>query len=105
MNEKELLFISEQTNVNLGNDECIWVLDSGLSLHLTPGKSKFPNYTVGDYGHVKMGNDGSCKIVGVCSVCHEPWATIDSDIRDRICITWKGRIIANNASFHTCYRE
>ena len=62
------MFISEQTNVNLGNDECIWVLDSGLSLHLTPGKSKFPNYTVGDYGHVKMGNDGACKIVGIGNV-------------------------------------
>ena len=29
----------------------------------------FSCYTYGDYGHVKMGNDGSCKIVGMGNVC------------------------------------
>ena len=39
------------------------------SFHLTPKRECFSSYTIGDYGHVKMGNVGSCKIVGMGDVC------------------------------------
>ena len=34
--EEELLFICEQASVNLANEECTWVIDSGASFHITP---------------------------------------------------------------------
>ena len=34
--EEEMLFICEQTGVNLVNVECSWVVDFGASFHLTP---------------------------------------------------------------------
>ena len=60
---EELLFISEQSCVNLANDECTWVVvDSGASFHLTPKRECLTSYTTGDYNYVKMGNDDTCKI-------------------------------------------
>ena len=44
-------------------------MDSGLSLHLTPKKEYFFLYTFNDYGYVRIGNDGSYKIVGMGNVC------------------------------------
>ena len=37
--------------------------------HLTPKRECFSSYTNDDYGYVKMGNDGACKIVGIRNVC------------------------------------
>ena len=67
-NEEELLFFCEQDRVNLANVECSWVVDSGASFHLTPKRECFSSYTTGDYGYVKMGDNGACKIVGIGSV-------------------------------------
>ena len=47
-NEEELLFTCEQANVNLANDECSWVVDSGTSFHLTPKRECFSSYTTSD---------------------------------------------------------
>ena len=55
--------------VNFSDDESSWVIDSGASSHLTPKKEYLSSYTSGDYGYVKMGNDGSCRIVGMGNVC------------------------------------
>ena len=54
--EEELLFICEQASVNLANEECTWVIDSGASFYITPSRECFSSYTVGDYGYVKMGD-------------------------------------------------
>ena len=67
--EEEMLFICEQASVNLANAECSWVVDSGASFHLTPKRECFSSYIAGDYGYVRMGNDGECKIVGIGNVC------------------------------------
>ena len=67
--EEELLFISEQACVNLASDECTWVVDSDTSFHLNPKRECFSSYASGDYGYVMMGNDGSCRIVGIGNVC------------------------------------
>ena len=68
--EEELLFICEQTSVNLANEECTWVIDSGASLHLIPTRECFSSYTTsGHYDYVKMKDNGARKIVGIASVC------------------------------------
>ena len=66
--EEEMLFICEQDSVNLVNAECSWVVDSDASFHLTPKRECFSSYTTSDYGHVRMGNDGECKIVGITTM-------------------------------------
>jgi transposase InsO family protein len=67
--EEEMLYICEQASVNLANAECSWIVDSGASFHLTPKRECFSSYIAGDYGYVRMGNDGECKIVGIGNVC------------------------------------
>ena len=68
-NKEELLFICEQESVNLENEECSWVIDSGVSFHITPLRECFSSYTTGDYGCVKMEDNGACKIVGIGYIC------------------------------------
>ena len=46
-----------------------WVVDLGVSFHLTPKRECFASYTARDYGYVKMGNDGACKIVRIGDIC------------------------------------
>ena len=67
--EEEMLFIREQASVNLANAECSWRVDSGASFHLTPKRECFSSHIPGDYGYVRMGNDGECKILGIVNVC------------------------------------
>ncbi|RVW84651.1 Retrovirus-related Pol polyprotein from transposon TNT 1-94 [Vitis vinifera] len=52
---------------NNDNDETSWVIDSGASIHAT-SKDFFTSYTSGDFGSVRMGNDGSAKAIGMGDV-------------------------------------
>jgi len=47
----------------------MWIIDSGATLHVTPRKEFFTSYTSGDFGVLKMGNDGESKVIGVGDVC------------------------------------
>ena len=69
MSEEELLFISTKGKVNLASYEFTLVVDLGTLFHLTLKRECFSSYTTRDYGYVKMGNDGACKIVGTGNVC------------------------------------
>jgi hypothetical protein len=42
-----------------------WLLDYSASHHMCPHKSWFSSYQVVDVGIVLMGNNVSCKIIGV----------------------------------------
>ena len=55
--------------MNLAKFESSWVIDSGASLHVTLKNEFFTSYTPGDYGVLKMGNDGLAQVVGVGDVC------------------------------------
>ena len=44
--KEELLFINEQSEANLAGKESTWVVDSGVSFHLTPNRECFSSYTV-----------------------------------------------------------
>ena len=63
------VFICEQASVNLANEECTWVIDSSALFNLTPIGQFFSSYTTDDYGYVKMGDNGTCKIANIVSVC------------------------------------
>ena len=45
-----------------------WILDSGCSYHMTPNKDWFHTYRLVNTGSVLMGNDASCKVVGIGSI-------------------------------------
>ncbi|PKI48982.1 hypothetical protein CRG98_030569, partial [Punica granatum] len=45
--------------------------DTGTSFRVTPHRDLFSSYSIGDYGYVKMGNEQSCKIVGIGDICLE----------------------------------
>nr|KYP73281.1 Retrovirus-related Pol polyprotein from transposon TNT 1-94 [Cajanus cajan] len=55
--------------VNLVSDESMWIVDSGATLHVTTRKEFFTSYTFGDFGVLKIGNDGVSKVIGVGDVC------------------------------------
>ncbi|RDX90379.1 hypothetical protein CR513_27759, partial [Mucuna pruriens] len=55
--------------VNLVSNESMWIIDSSATLHVTPRKKFFTSYTSGDFGVLKMGNDGVTKIIGIGDVC------------------------------------
>ena len=50
--------------IELDNTSDYWVVDSGDSCHATPQRKFFHDYFQGDFGHVLLGDDEPCKIVG-----------------------------------------
>ena len=48
----------------LDNISDYWVVDLGASCHATPHRKLFYDYVQGDFGHVLLGDDEPCKIVG-----------------------------------------
>lgn len=69
--DDDLFIISDHGLLNIACDDCTWVIDSGASYHITSHREYFLSYTSGDFGYVRMGNDGSSKIIGAGSVCLE----------------------------------
>ena len=45
-----------------------WILDSGVSFHVTPDKEWFTTYDAPRKGRVCLGNDYACEIIGVGDV-------------------------------------
>ena len=45
-----------------------WVIDSWVSCHATSHMKFFHDYVIDDFGHVLMGDDEPCKIVGMGKV-------------------------------------
>ena len=49
----------------LDNSSDYWVVDARASCHATPHRKFFHDYVQGDFGHVLLGDDEPCKIVGM----------------------------------------
>ena len=47
----------------------MWIIGSGSTIHIIPRKEFFKSYTYGDFGVLKMGNNGMPKVIGVGDVC------------------------------------
>jgi len=67
--DDDLIILRDHDSVNLVSDESMWIIDSGVTLHVTLRKEFFTSYTSGDFGVLKMGNDGVSKVVGIGDVC------------------------------------
>ena len=67
--DDDLIILRDHDSVNLVSDEIMWIIDSGATLHVTPRKEFFTSYTSGDFGVLKMGNDGVSKVVGIGDIC------------------------------------
>ena len=67
----DLLVVYDENVINLAHNETNWVVDSGASFHVTSRREFFTSYNLGDFGVVKMGNDGLSKVVGIGTICLE----------------------------------
>ncbi|KAJ4721123.1 Retrovirus-related Pol polyprotein from transposon TNT 1-94 [Melia azedarach] len=67
----DFLIMYDDDVVNLMCHETSWVIDSGASIHATSRKEFFTSYTSGDFGDVKMGNNGLAKAIGMRDVLLE----------------------------------
>ena len=65
---EEIVIIQEDNQANIARDDATWVIDSGASYHVTARRDFFSSYTSGNFGNVKMGNDGASKIVGIGNI-------------------------------------
>ncbi|KZV56298.1 hypothetical protein F511_00295 [Dorcoceras hygrometricum] len=54
--------------VSRTNKQDCWVMDSGCSFHMCPIKSWFQNLVEEESGHVLLGNNRECKVMGIGSV-------------------------------------
>ena len=64
------------------NTSDYWVVDSVASFHAIPHRKFFHDYVLGDFGHVLLGDDEPCKIVGMGKVRiklnnRDEWIVID----------------------------
>lgn len=66
---EEFFICCDYDMVNLAHDDSSWVVDSGATCHVTSQRDFYTSYTPGDFGNVKMGNNGLSKIVGVGDIC------------------------------------
>ncbi|CAJ2628405.1 unnamed protein product [Trifolium pratense] len=62
------IICDDDDSINLASHDSTWIIDSGASYHVTPRRDFFSSFTIGDFGTVKMGNEGVCKIVGMGDV-------------------------------------
>ena len=42
-----------------------WIVDSGCSFHMSPNKTWFKNFSAKESGTVYMGNNHTCKVLGI----------------------------------------
>jgi len=66
--ENDVSLIREESYVNLVDNDCSWIVDSGAAFHVTPYEHFFSSYQSGDFGNVKMWNQVSRKIIGIGDV-------------------------------------
>ncbi|CAN1149827.1 Retrovirus-related Pol polyprotein from transposon TNT 1-94 [Linum perenne] len=57
-----------QVCYQVNTDENLWILDSGCSHHMTGNKNLFMNINYTNKGSVTLGDNSSCKIIGIGSI-------------------------------------
>ena len=63
--EQKITVASDDAAINYVNgDEMIWIPDSGAIIHATSHIEYFTNYTVGDFGAMKIVNNNMVAIIG-----------------------------------------
>ena len=69
VSDVDVTLIYDDDTINLICHDCIWIVDSDTSFHVTSGYDFFTSYTSSDFGSVRMKNDGITKIMGMGDVC------------------------------------
>ena len=76
--DKENIAIIVDGDLGIVYDECLvnlnchtsdWVINLGASFHVIAHRDYFTSYVNGDYGHVRMENEGASKIVRIGDIC------------------------------------
>ncbi|KAK9006732.1 hypothetical protein V6N11_019066 [Hibiscus sabdariffa] len=62
---EDLLAICHENLVNLACEETSWVIETGALIHVTSMMDFFTSYTHGNFGVLKMGNDGLVSDTGM----------------------------------------
>jgi len=65
----DLIIVYDENLINVACDDSTWVVDSGVSFHVTYRKNFFSSYTPGDFGELKMRNNDTSKVIGIGTVC------------------------------------
>ena len=60
----DILFVSSGSEHLMDS----WILDSTCSFHVTPNKDWFDTYKLVNSSSVLMGNDASCKVIGIRNI-------------------------------------
>ena len=66
----DLVLVTETNIINTVSDESSWGVDIDATSHVTPRKEFFTSFRYGDFGSLKMGNNGIEKVVGIGDVCN-----------------------------------
>jgi len=66
--DENVFLINNENYLNIASNDCIWIIDSRASFHVTPHRGFFSSYQKRDFGMVKMGNHITSKIVGIGEV-------------------------------------
>ena len=62
--EGYIMIVTDDDCVSLVTQDSNWVIDSGVSFHVNSHSDFFTSYRTGDFGNVRMRNNGVSKIVG-----------------------------------------
>ena len=69
--EGDIMIVTNDGCVSLTTQDSNWVIDSGVSFHITSHSNFFTIYRICDFGKVRMGNGDVSKIVGIGDICLE----------------------------------
>jgi len=61
----DVAIVCDDDCVNLTRQDTTWVADSAASYHVTSRRDFYTSYTAGDFGQVRMGNQGMASVVGI----------------------------------------
>ena len=67
----DIMILTDDGFISLATQDSNWVVDFGASFHATSHRDFFFSYITGDFGNVRMGNNGVSKIVGIGDICLE----------------------------------
>ena len=66
--EGDIMIVTNEGCVSFATQDSNWEVDSGASFHVTSHSDLFTSYRTGDFGNVRIRNNGVSKIVGIGDV-------------------------------------
>ncbi|KAG8368575.1 hypothetical protein BUALT_Bualt15G0059800 [Buddleja alternifolia] len=64
----DVVIICDDACVSSSCQETDWIIDSGVSYHITPHRDMFTSYTSGNFGRVRMANHGVTEVIGMGNI-------------------------------------